>query len=145
MNARIKGKSTFAFNRKLNGDIKYVVSEKDNVSSKFKIDLVAESSSKSKQIVASTTIPSDVLYSAYKISTICGNPVAKKWLPLISTAEKGQNISIVRSRIELARIYKDDSKEQESDSSKETEEDASAVFFKSDDKTFKANLASLER
>ena len=81
VNARIKGKSMFAFNRKLNGDIKYVVSEKDNVSSKFKIDLVAESSSKSKQIVASTTIPSDVLYSAYKISTICGNPSQKNGCP----------------------------------------------------------------
>ena len=37
----------------------------------------------------------------------------------------------------MAWIYKDDSKEQESDSSKETEEDALAVFFKSDDKTLK--------
>ena len=119
-------KTMFDFKRKFARDMQYSIPGKDKTSPKFRIDLVTEDKNK---VVASSTLPADVLYSAFCVSKECGNKIVKKWIPLTSSTEKKAKVSILKCRIELAWIYQEDNMEDEEEKKEANDEDALKAFF----------------
>ena len=83
--------------------MQYIIPGKDKSLPKCQIDLVSQDT---KKVVASTTLPADVLYSAFRVSKECGNKIVKKWVPHTYSAFKEfqlESYNLSKTAIEIIK------------------------------------------